>query len=60
MDITPVSAQTWSTNKKIVVFSVVGAIIILSIIGTCVPSAREYSTTMVKLMMEFVKTFATM
>ena len=45
-------------TRKTVVLGLVGAVIILSATAVAVPSSREYVVTVVKLLMEFTKTFA--
>lgn len=52
-----IEAQEWSTNKKIVIFTLAGTIVLMSILATFVPTAREYVVSVVKLLMEFTKVF---
>lgn len=41
----------WSKSKKIVVFSMVGTVLLLSVVAVFVPEAREYVTNVIKIIL---------
>jgi hypothetical protein len=52
---TQVDTTKWTTNKKIIVFSLLGFVVILSGVAAVVPSTREFAVSIVKMILEFVK-----
>lgn len=47
---------TWSPFKKKIVYSIVGTVLTLALIGAFVPEAREYVTGMVKILLGGIST----
>jgi len=45
------NVEEWSKSKKIVIFSMVGSVLLLSILAAFIPDAREYVTNVIKIIL---------
>lgn len=49
----------WSTLKKVILISIVGVVLITSILGMFIPEISEYSLKLIKILLDSIATIAT-